>query len=282
MANTVAGFGQIERIVNLGFDIDLAVLGLSGANLILIAVLVLVLFAAKGAPPFIGGLRRGWRQFNRDGEEIETDLGRHAGASLGKAVADALTHSNQTAEFQNPPALRPQEVIKNMKNGLILWVAQGFGVGRAPFAPGTFGSLLGLGWFALLLLPGNPWMFAAGIVVSIFLSVRICGEAERILVVRDPSSVVLDEIIAIPICFVAWMWIEFRKHGVMPAPDVFFVENWLLTLGVFFAFRFFDVIKPWPIRQSQSMRGGWGVTVDDVLAAVAVNLLVLLVWISAS
>ena len=44
------------------------------------------------------------------------------------------------------------------------------------------------------------------------------------------------------------------------------------------AFRFFDVAKPWPVYQSQSLPGGWGITIDDVLAAVYVNVVVLLVY----
>ena len=44
------------------------------------------------------------------------------------------------------------------------------------------------------------------------------------------------------------------------------------------AFCFFDVAKPWPVYQSQSLPGGWGVTIDDVLAAFYVNLVVLLVF----
>ena len=44
-------------------------------------------------------------------------------------------------------------------------------------------------------------------------------------------------------------------------------------VAVFAAFRFFDVLKPWPVRQSQRLPGGWGVTMDDVLAALYVNLL---------
>jgi phosphatidylglycerophosphatase A len=62
------------------------------------------------------------------------------------------------------------------------------------------------------------------------------------------------------------------------AADFFSARTWLLTLGVFAAFRFFDVAKPWPVDQSQSLPGGWGVTIDDVLAAVYVNLVVLLVY----
>ena len=58
----------------------------------------------------------------------------------------------------------------------------------------------------------------------------------------------------------------------------FSAQTWPLTLGVFVAFRFFDVAKPWPVYQSQSLPGGWGVTIDDVLAAVYVNAVVLLVY----
>lgn len=243
--------------------------------MILIAIVVLVLFGAKKIPEFRRGLGIGIDEFQKE------DLGRHTGAGLGKPVADALTHSNQTAEFQDPPTLRPREIITHMRDTLMLWIAQGFGAGRAPFAPGTFGSVVGLGWFALLLAPGNPWLFLAGTLAGVILSAWLCGEAERILVQRDPASVVLDEIIAIPLCFGAWVGLEAGQRGALPPVDFFFVDNALLTLGVFLAFRFFDVVKPWPIRQSQSLPGGWGVTVDDVLAAVGVNLLVLLVWFSA-
>ena len=69
------------------------------------------------------------------------------------------------------------------------------------------------------------------------------------------------------------------KNGALPPPEVFFSgRGWLQTLTVFGLFRFFDVLKPWPVRQSQSLPGGWGVTIDDVLAAVYVNLTGLLVY----
>jgi phosphatidylglycerophosphatase A len=55
----------------------------------------------------------------------------------------------------------------------------------------------------------------------------------------------------------------------------------LCSLGVFVLFRFFDVLKPWPVRESQILPGGWGVTVDDVLAALYVNAVVLVVYFVA-
>jgi phosphatidylglycerophosphatase A len=160
-----------------------------------------------------------------------------------------------------------------------LWIAQGFGIGRIPVAPGTFGSLVGLMWFGLLLMMGNLWWFVGGALVGIALSVWLCGIAEQRLGRKDPGSVVLDEIAAVPVCFLGWVAMEGWERGSLPALSYFFsAQTWPLTLGVVVAFRAFDIAKPWPVRQSQSLPGGWGVTVDDVLAAVYVNLVVLLVW----
>jgi phosphatidylglycerophosphatase A len=156
-----------------------------------------------------------------------------------------------------------------------LWVAQGFGLGRIPFAPGTWGSVLGLGWFGLLLCAHSLVFFAIGTVVGLGLSVWLCGEAEKILKAHDPGSVVLDEIAAIPVCFAGWLMIVGSSGGGLPGPSYFFSkERWVPTLVIFALFRLFDITKPWPVRQSQSLPGGWGVTVDDALAAVYVNLAV--------
>ena len=161
-----------------------------------------------------------------------------------------------------------------------LWIAQGFGVGRIPVAPGTFGSVVGVAWFALLLLTGKLWLFAAGTLAGVALSVWLCGVGEELLGKKDPQSVVLDEIAAIPVCFLGWVAVLAAKTGALPPLEVFFsAYGWLLTLGVFALFRFFDVLKPWPVWQSQSLAGGWGVAIDDVLAAVYVNLAVLLVYV---
>jgi len=169
--------------------------------------------------------------------------------------------------------------IKPGLSGLQLWVAQGFGVGRIPFGPGTFGSMVGVLWFAILLSFGNAWLLAAGSIAGIALSVWLCGVGERILKQKDPGSVVLDEIAAMPVCFLAWIVILLRKTGSFPRFEDFFGgQNWLWGLGVFVAFRFFDVTKPWPVRQSQALASGWGITIDDVLAAFYVNLVVLLVY----
>src|SRR5688500_17470891 len=106
-----------------------------------------------------------------------------------------------------------------------LWLAQGFGIGRVPVAPGTFGSLLGVLWMAILVSTHNLWMFFAGIVAGALASVPICGKAEQILNQRDPGSIVLDEICAVPLCFVPWIASEWLRKGVWPTPETFFGEK---------------------------------------------------------
>ena len=163
-------------------------------------------------------------------------------------------------------------------NKVLLWIAQGFGIGRIPVAPGTFGSLVGLLWFAVLLHAKSFGIFLAGTTGGIALSVWLCGVGEKLLNRKDPGPVVLDEIAAVPVCFVGWIAMMMHHSDSLPAPGYFFSPStWLATLGVFVAFRLFDVVKPWPVRQSQSLPGGWGITVDDLLAAIYVNVVVLAV-----
>ena len=157
---------------------------------------------------------------------------------------------------------------RNPSDEFLLWLAQGFDVGRIPWAPGTFGSLVGLLWFAALLVPGSLVIYLIGIALSIALSVIVCTEAERILGKTDPGSVVLDEIIALPICFLPWVIREYLRLGTMPSAEAFFTGRALLgSAGIFVLFRLFDIIKPWPVRQSQRLPAGFGVTIDDCLAA---------------
>jgi len=154
-----------------------------------------------------------------------------------------------------------------------LWIAEGFGSGRVPFAPGTFGSLVGLLWLGALLLPGELWIFVVGAVGGAGFSVWCCGAAEKILQREDPGSVVLDEIVAVPLCFLVPLLSEQVRSNELLTPAWFLGENgWYITLMGFCLFRLFDVWKPWPVGPSQKLRGGWGVTVDDLLAAGYVNL----------
>ena len=101
-------------------------------------------------------------------------------------------------------------------SAILLWLAQGFGSGRAPFAPGTFGSIVGVLWFLLLVAAGNVWIFSLGILAGLAASVWLCGEGEKILRQKDPGSVVMDEIAAIPICFARLVRSPYHKNRYGP------------------------------------------------------------------
>src|ERR1044071_808886 len=148
-----------------------------------------------------------------------------------------------------------------------------------PYAPGTFGSVLGILWAALLVAFGNSWCFGLGLIAGFFLSVWLSGEGEKVLKQKDPGSVVLDEITAMPLYFVPWVLIQTSRSGAWPAMDFLFTNGrWKWTLAIVAAFRFFDIVKPWPVKQSQRLPGGWGVTVDDFLAAGYVAIASLAAW----
>jgi phosphatidylglycerophosphatase A len=156
------------------------------------------------------------------------------------------------------------------------WVfaAQGFGAGWAPVAPGTWGSLVGMGWAGVLWSAGSPAVFTAGALAGIGFSIWSSGRAERVLGQRDPGSIVIDEIVAMPLCLAGYWLHRWRVLGQWPdGTDLRRSECWIAAVVLFALFRVLDIWKPWPIRSSQHLPGGWGVTADDVLAGAAVGLI---------
>ncbi|MCS7048165.1 MAG: phosphatidylglycerophosphatase A [Verrucomicrobiae bacterium] len=129
-----------------------------------------------------------------------------------------------------------------MRDRLIWWLATGFGAGHLPKAPGLFGSLVGLLWWWVA--RDQLWLTLAGIAIAVW----VCGQAARQASLPDPTPVVLDEICAVPVAL--WGAMEFWDGCV-----------------AFVLFRLLDVWKPTPIRQLQRLPGGWGIVVDDVVAA---------------
>ena len=128
-------------------------------------------------------------------------------------------------------------------------VATLFGIGSFPKIPGTVGSLVGLGIAGLL--RGDWRVQAAAALAVIVLALWSAGPAARAMGQEDPSAVVIDE--------VAGMLVVLIGVG-------FSVKSYLAGLLLF---RFFDVAKPPPIRQSQRLPGSWGILVDDLLAGLA-------------
>ena len=142
------------------------------------------------------------------------------------------------------------ELVKKVLKDPLHWPAFGFGLGLAPFAPGTFGSLLGLPlwWFCWDL--GTPVYLA--ICLAVFLvGIPICGESARRLGVHDHGGIVWDEVAGM------MLTMTFVEPSLLAA---------LLGFGLF---RLMDITKPWPIRDiDHRLEGGLGIMLDDVLAAL--------------
>ena len=64
----------------------------------------------------------------------------------------------------------------------------------------------------------------------------------------------------------------YSRHGNLPGVEYMLKVQWGVIVEIFILFRIFDIAKPWPVKQSQDFRTGWGVTIDDLLAAIYVNL----------
>lgn len=142
----------------------------------------------------------------------------------------------------------------DMKNP-VHFLAFGFGAGLAPKAPGTFGTLVALPiWYLLAQLPLWGYLLATLLVIAV--GPYICGRTSRDLGVHDHSGIVWDEIAGFLLTMV-----------LVPVSLVTAVAGFVL-------FRFFDIIKPWPIGWlDKQVHGGTGIMVDDLLAAVYAGIL---------
>lgn len=129
-------------------------------------------------------------------------------------------------------------------------VAFGFGAGLSPHAPGTFGTIVGIP-FVLLMAPLGLAAQLVLVLAGFLLGIYVCGESARRLGVHDHGGIVWDEVVGYAITMLA-----------APAEPL-----WLLA--GFGLFRFFDIVKPWPIREADhSLKGGLGIMLDDVLAGI--------------
>ncbi len=129
-------------------------------------------------------------------------------------------------------------------------LAYGFGTGLIPFAPGTFGSLIGvvLFWFMAGLA---PMPYAAIVVVMFVAGIFICGQTARDVGAVDPGFIVYDEVVG----FLVAMYM-------LPA-------DWRWIASGFVIYRVFDIWKPFPIHYVEDKLGlGSGIMTDDVIAGI--------------
>jgi phosphatidylglycerophosphatase A len=142
-----------------------------------------------------------------------------------------------------------------LREGTVMFLATGFYTGNIPFAPGTFGSLIGLPLcFALAGMSAGPAMLWT--LLFIFFAVWIADAAEKILEQNDPGCIVIDEIAGMMVALVGLPF------------------NPITVVIWFIIFRILDILKPFPIRDlDKRIPGGLGVVADDVAAGIFTNLL---------
>jgi phosphatidylglycerophosphatase A len=143
-----------------------------------------------------------------------------------------------------------------------LLVGTGLGVGFVkPMAP-SWASIPGFLYFILVIRlppPAALAIFAAMLIPSVW-SGTIC---ERLLGGKDPRPVVIDEIAAVP--FALWpLWMHGPIHPI----------SWAVLFGVY---RFADWAKPWPANGLQSVRGGFGILIDDIISSAYMGIALWLV-----
>lgn len=145
----------------------------------------------------------------------------------------------------------------------ILFIAKGFNAGNAPVMPGTFGTLVGIPICFLLSFlntpSGVPFFALFAIALTLF-AVWIAEEAVNILNVKDPGCIVIDEIAGFTVTMIG---VGFSMTSVILA---------------FLIFRFFDILKPFPVKfLEEKIPGGAGVVLDDVAAGIMANIVLRLV-----
>ncbi len=131
-------------------------------------------------------------------------------------------------------------------------------------APGTWGSAAGLLWWALVVRlahqKGGPHEFIFDSLV-VLTAILLCGVAAAFIGKKDPSEVILDEFAAMPLVFLFNPYV-YRNDKISL---VFILLGFLL-------FRLFDITKPFGIKALEKLPGGFGIVLDDVMAAIYANL----------
>lgn len=125
-------------------------------------------------------------------------------------------------------------------------IATFFGVGKIPWAPGTWASIAAIPLFYFVM--ERPLLHGGLLVGIYFLGVYASGRLEAQMKEKDPSCAVIDEVLGMGIAMF-----------LIPAKGPFIIMALIL-------FRLFDIWKPYPIRKLEKLPGGWGIMTDDLVA----------------
>ena len=146
-------------------------------------------------------------------------------------------------------------------NYFILILATGFGVGYSPIAPGTLGTLVAIPVYYFLSNISSP-IYEITLIGFFFLSVWISENAEIFFGKKDDQRIVIDEMMGF---LITMLWVPKTIRFIIIA---------------FFLFRFFDILKPFPIRHLEKrFKGGFGVVLDDVMAGVYGNIILQMILV---
>jgi phosphatidylglycerophosphatase A len=152
--------------------------------------------------------------------------------------------------------------LKPMNSRSIAYIcATFFGIGYTPLAPGTAGSLMAL--LLIWFLPINDplWLLICciGFAIGLWSATRVEQDKGK-----DPGIVVIDEVVG------QWCAVLFIPRMIS------------IYIAAFLLFRIFDIIKPYPAGRSQNLTGGIGIMIDDIIAALYVNIILQIIvyaWI---
>ena len=157
----------------------------------------------------------------------------------------------------------PRQSSSLVKDKIIDALVSGFYTGRIPYAPGTWGTLIAvpLTWVLSTVTQATPVFYMVITVALILLAAFLSELHEQKTGDHDPKGITIDEIVGY---MVAMTW--------LPA-------TWQSYFGAFVLFRFFDILKPFPISYiDRKIEGGLGTVLDDVAAGLVTNVILQIVF----
>lgn len=140
-----------------------------------------------------------------------------------------------------------------------VWVATWFGAGFLRPAPGTWGTLGAVPFGVLMLVFSSPALLLISTLLATLLGLWAAAEFEKASGIHDSKMVVIDE--------VAGLWLTLLPISVLSSPSDPLYAAYIFA--AFILFRFFDIIKPWPVSFfDQKIKGAIGVMADDLMAGL--------------
>lgn len=138
-----------------------------------------------------------------------------------------------------------------MRNNILKPIATLFGLGYIPVMPGTFASATGL--LLYLLIGRHANLYFAVTVIAVILGFYASDKARIFFAKDDPRQIVIDELCGI---LITYLFIPFKASNII--------------IG-FILFRTWDILKIYPLKRLERLRGGWGIMLDDIAAALIAN-----------